>query len=302
MKSQPVIYPQPNGQPEAPTAVEHSFPRAKPGSKPPVIHSDTRQCMPPPLNPERASKKRRQTHALLNKAQTLELNKAKKIYAAAVRCRAVLQLRGITDLFLAGLIRQIDLCRQKSSEAMQQTILKENYTAEERLAKKALVKSIAEIQSAAKQKYARSQPIMLQDYCIGKDLDSSRAALEQYSQNILEKLGGNPHVLRPPANHSPVASYAPALADPLPGITPEKVAALSTLRSKWMELQTFQANSQALATGLRAERDALVQAITDQRIEIQFAAEAEWPASEPASAGKRRAFLLQPTRPFSLAA
>jgi len=302
MKSPTFVYPHANGQPPAATGTEPSFARAKPGAKPPVIRSESKQHIPglAPVNPEGTGKRRRQSHALLNKAQTLELNKAKKIYTAALRCRSVLQLRGISDFFLAGLIRQIEFCRQKSSEAMQQTILKENYTAEERLAKKALVKSIAEIQSAAKQKYARSQPIMLQDYCIGKDLDSSRAALEQYSQNIIEKLGGNPNAVRASNNDSPAAASAPA--DPLPGITPEKVAALRALRSKWMDLQTFQANSQALATGLRAERDALVQSITDQRIEIQFAAEAEWPASEAASAGKRRAFLLQPTRPFSLAA
>ena len=69
-----------------------------------------------------------------------------------------------------------------------------------------------------------------------------------------------------------------------------------------MDNQSSQANSQALATSLRAERDALVQRVTDKRIQIQFAVEAEWPASEPASAGKRRVFLLQPARPFSLAA
>jgi hypothetical protein len=143
---------------------------------------------------------------------------------------------------------------------------------------------------------------LLQDYCIGKDLDASRASLEQYSQNILDKLGGNPNASRPCViNGSATLPFSSAV-DPLPGITPEKVAALSALRSKWMDLQTCQANSQALATSLRAERDSLVQGITDQRIEIQFAAEAEWPASEPSSAGKRRAFLLQPSRPFSLAA
>ena len=134
----------------------------------------------------------------------------------------------------------------------------------------------------------------------GADDSQFRTGAVVSHYRIIEKLGGNPNAVRAYNNDSPVAASAPA--DPLPGITPEKVATLRALRSKWMELQTFQANSQALATGLRAERDALVQSITDQRIEIQFAAEAEWPASEAASAGKRRAFLLQPTRPFSLAA
>src|SRR5438270_3298545 len=146
----------------------------------------------PSTLPPATKKKRRQGHALFNKAQVEELNKAKKICAAAFseKYRAALQARGITESFVSALATHIDLCRQKSSEAMQQTILKENYTAEEGEAKKALLKSIAEIQSAAKQKYARSNPVMLQDFCIGKDVDASRAALEQYSQNILEKLGG----------------------------------------------------------------------------------------------------------------
>ena len=115
MKSPTFVYPHANGQPQAATATEPSFARAKPGAKPPVIGSDANQRIPglAPVNPEAAGRKRRQSHALLNKAQTLELNKAKKIYTAALRCRAVLQLRGISDFFLAGLIRQIEFCRQK---------------------------------------------------------------------------------------------------------------------------------------------------------------------------------------------
>ena len=250
--------------------------------------------MPPP-------KTRRHPHALLNQAQARELHKARQICTAALhdQYRPALESRGITEAFVAGLGAHIDRCRQKSSEAMQQSLLKDNYLANERLAKKALVKSLAEIQSAAKQKYARSHPIMLQDYCVGKDLDASRAALERYSQTILEKLGGNSDLCH--GGYLSISSN-PGSADTLPGITLEKVAALSVLRSKWMELHLRQAQSQNLATSLRAERDALVQAITDLRIQIQFAAEAEWPASEPASAEKRRAFLLQPKRPFSLAA
>ena len=252
---------------------------------------------PPPI---RNLKRRRHGHALLNKHQAQELNKAKKICAAALngKHRDALQARGISENFLAGLASKIELCLQKSSEAMQQTILKENYTTAEGLAKKTLLKAVTEIQAAAKQKYARTKPVMLADYCIGKDLDANRAALEQYSQNILERLGGNWR-----GDPSPCTGSAPLVsADTLPGITLEKVAALGALRAKWIEAHSNQTNSQALATGLRAERDALVQAVTDKRIQIQFAAEAEWPASDPASASRRPAFLLQPSRPFSLAA
>ncbi len=258
---------------------------------------------PPPASGALAPKKRRQGHALFNQHQSQELNKAKKICAAALggKHRAALQARGITEAFIAGLAADIGLCQQKSSEAMQQTILKESFTAVEGQAKKALLKSMTEIQSAAKQKYARSKPVMLQDYCVGKDLDASRAALEQYSQNILQKLGGEPPRITSDSSRSESATGT-IPPDALPGITSEKVTLLSALRSKWLDTQASQANSQALATSLRTERDRLIQTITDKRIQIQFAAEAEWPAREPANAGQRRAFHLQANRPFSLAA
>ena len=256
-----------------------------------------------PLPLMQGLKKRRSAHVLLHQAQARELTKASKICSAALRIshRAPLEARGITRAVVDKLLSDIDSCRQRSLEAFQQTLLKESHTAEEGLAKKALLKALIETQSAAKQKYARTDPGRLHDYCVGKDLDASRASLEQYSQVILEKLGG----ALEPSNPSPdpvAPGPSPVAADTLPGITPEKVAALNRLRRRWMEIQAEQAQTQMLATRLRAERDALVQVITDQRIQIQFAAEAEWPPSEPASAGRRRAFLLQPNRPFSLAA
>src|SRR5438309_11895850 len=112
----------------------------------------------PPPSTTNSTRKRRQGHALFNQAQGQELNKAKKICAAALspRYRAALEARGITEPFVAGLDGYIDFCRQKSSEAMQQTILKESFTGEERLAKKAMLNAVAEIQSAANQTYACS--------------------------------------------------------------------------------------------------------------------------------------------------
>src|SRR5438874_13284023 len=72
-----------------------------------------------PASPARRSiRKRRPGHALFNKHQAEELNKAKKICNAASshKHRAALQARGITDVFLAGLADDIGFCRQKSSE------------------------------------------------------------------------------------------------------------------------------------------------------------------------------------------
>src|SRR5260221_2700191 len=134
---------------------------------------------PPPASGARAPKKRRQGHALFNQHQSQELNKAKKICAAALggKHRAALQARGITEAFIAGLAADIGLCQQKSSEAMQQTILKESFTAVEGQAKKALLKSLTGIQYAAKKKKAPSQPVKLPGYCVGRKLCSSRDPL-----------------------------------------------------------------------------------------------------------------------------
>src|SRR5260221_7352363 len=108
---------------------------------------------PPPASGARAPKKRRQGHALFNQHQSQELNKAKKICAAALggKHRAALQARGITEAFIAGLAADIGLCQQKSSEAMQQTILKESFTAVEGQAQKELPQTKTQTQTSAKQ-------------------------------------------------------------------------------------------------------------------------------------------------------
>jgi hypothetical protein len=50
------------------------------------------------------------------------------------------------------------------------------------------------------------------------------------------------------------------------------------------------------------ERDAIqsaVQSVTDRRVQVQYAADAEWPASNKANAPIRREFQLPPDSPFS---
>jgi hypothetical protein len=235
-----------------------------------------------PTAPSAASKKRGQPQAALNQAQVKQLTKAQEICASARQADYLERLteRGITENFLQKLEEDIAACRQKSAEAMQNTILRRQCTVKEGEAKRALLRALTEIQTAAKQKYARANPVALRDYHIGKSLSANRAALEQYSQNIIDKLAD----------------------DDLPGITAKKEAALGKLRADWIAARTEKAACQTRATTLRAERDALVESITDLRIQVQLAAEAQWPSSDLANGGIRRAFLLQPARPFSIAA
>ena len=49
----------------------------------------------------------------------------------------------------------------------------------------------------------------------------------------------------------------------------------------------------------QAARGAMILEINDRRMEIQFAADAEWPYTNPLNATARAAFHLPRSRPFS---
>jgi hypothetical protein len=57
-------------------------------------------------------------------------------------------------------------------------------------------------------------------------------------------------------------------------------------------------SQQSDATTRRKQRDAQVQSITDRRLTIQFAADAEWPYTVDANAGIRGEFFLPLSQPF----
>jgi hypothetical protein len=48
----------------------------------------------------------------------------------------------------------------------------------------------------------------------------------------------------------------------------------------------------------RATLEAAVKSVIARRREIQFAADAKWPPSDPANAGTRREFRLSPDKPM----
>jgi hypothetical protein len=91
-------------------------------------------------------------------------------------------------------------------------------------------------------------------------------------------------------------------AEALPGVTAEKISAIGSLRSGWISARAAQGTAQAQAASLHAERDTLLRAIAERRLQIQSAAEAAWPADGPANAETRRAFLLPPARACKAAA
>ena len=249
----------------------------------------TLPCHPPLLEPPITKKKGTplcptpprpapQQRGALNKAQLDELTKAEQIARAAQKTAyaAALLLRDILAAFVTLLLTDIAAARKKAADALQSTSGKESATVSEATAQKSLLIAMQEVQAAARQKYARTDPPKLQDYFVGSRLDESRALLEEYSAAVIEKLG----------------------TDTLPGITPAKVTALGTLRTAYVNADDTQGGAQSDATTERGDLVPMLKSITDRRMTIQFAADAEWPYTEDANHDVRKEFKLPNNQPF----
>ena len=171
-----------------------------------------------------------------------------------------------------------------ASQAAQGTTGKQGVTANESVLQDDLINKIQEVQKRARQKYAATDPSQLPGYAIGQPFYSSRSVLEQTGANLLRKLNGDP------------AAVPPVPADVLPGITPAKIAALQTALADYQDVQGDQTGAQSSATTARRQLEAAVSGIMAERREIQFAADAEWPHTDPANAGIRVEFQLPPDR------
>jgi len=241
-----------------------------------------------PSPPSAASKETGEKSAPLNPLHFRELARTQQICNAARQPAnlAALEDCGINQSFLDRLLDDVTLCRRKCIDALQHITVMANHCRQATESKRALLAALAEVEAAAKRKYARSARAALRDFCVGQNLGSRQAALEQFSQRLVERLMGTPSVA----------------AEALPGVTPEKVSAIGSLRSGWMSARAAQGAAQTQAASLQAERDTLLHAIAERRLKIQSAAEAAWPSDDPANAETRRAFLLQPARPFKVAA
>ncbi len=233
----------------------------------------------PTSEPSPDPKKKRRAPSALNQAQVEAVTKAEQVCLAGQKPAhaAKLAARDISAEFVEQILTDIVAARDTSAGARQSTTGKTTAGVTEDEAEKDLLKALQEVQAAAKQKYSRTTPTMLKDYAVGERLNASRPILEQLSQAIINKLG----------------------SDTLPGITPVKVTNLKTLRKAYMDANVVQGGQQQEATGGRKTLAAQVQSITDRRIQIQYAAEAEWPHTDQANAGIRRAFFLPVNKPFN---
>jgi hypothetical protein len=124
--------------------------------------------------------------------------------------------------------------------------------------------------------YARSHRLALADYFIGKKLNGSRPNRLQFSPTILNRLA----------------------SDELPGFTTTKIKGLGTLRQKWVAATGTQAEAKSAALDAHAELQTLPKGVTDRRLAIPLAADAEWSHSDEEHGGVQQEFALRKKRPL----
>ena len=227
------------------------------------------------------------TPSLLNEAQLASLTKSEEICRIALKADYLLALvtledgeePGEDDVSEAAITAVLTLCesaRGKGSAAVSATGRKQQSTAEEEMAERALVALVRECQARARQKHFSKNPDALAEYGIGLKISSSRAQLEGWGQTIYDKTA----------------------TDKLPKVTDTKRAALKAALQTYKDTQTGQTGAIGEASGTRIDRNSLVEQATERRMWLQFAADAEWPHTDPANTPIRREFQLPATRAF----
>lgn len=182
------------------------------------------------------------------------------------------KITALTDAIVAA--------RKLTGQAVQGTSGKRIITHTEEDLKKVLLKRIHYVQARARQKYDSTEPGRLTEYGIGQHISNSRSLLEQAAENILLKLSGDP------------AAVPPVPPDVLPGMPADRITGLKAALADYKGVQGDQTGAQGDATKFRSLVEAAVADIIAKRREIQFAADAEWPHTDPANAGIRAEFKL----------
>lgn len=214
----------------------------------------------------------------LNQEQTVAVGKAEKVAKAAklVAYKDKLAARRIAEAFVQQLLNDIKTARTLGSSAVSQDSKSKSATQSETGLTNQLLAGLAEIQSAARQEFYDDDPTRLKAFYSGVDLHTSRELLTTMAQGILKEAGE---------------------AD-LPGITTDKLTALGEIFEEWQTSDDTQGSAQTDSALTRQERDELVASIEKRRRKIQFAADAEWPYTDPKNALIRKKFQLPADRPF----
>ena len=245
-----------------------------------------------------------QTPSTFNQAQLDDLQTAEHIVQSARTepFKTTLAAREITTAVVDALATLCFTARQRTAKVVREETAAEVLTLQATGVERDLVILLQDIQAAAKQKYARTQPLRLQDYFIGQRLNPNEATLHQNAFSIADLLT--------PQTGTDLATAR----DRLPGITLAKINSLRAFISLPPVGSASSSSSTASSSssssgggGLippdtvadRAERDLLIGEINDRRMEIQFAADGAYPYTDTRNEEARHAFQLPLSRPFS---
>lgn len=189
-----------------------------------------------------------------------------------------LATRDVTAATADALHALIATARTLSSEAVQVSTDSQTATRTESAERTEVLVRIAEVQAAARQKYALTAPERLAQFGIGARLRSlGFVKLVGVVESILSTLA----------------------TEALPGITPARVQALQDAIAAYRTADATQTTRRSTASTLRSQRDATLKQIKAARQTIQFAADGAWPYTDPTSAAARAAFLLPASKPFT---
>ena len=224
--------------------------------------------------------KPKRSPSLINQAQARALTRAEFVGLAAKKdaYAPALAARDIDETAVDALLEEVGAGRDKAAEAVINTTAHREATAAEKTNAKKLEAGLREVQKAAKQKYARTNRIALADYLIGEKLNGSRSNLSSTSRTIITRV----------------------VSDKLPGFTSAKVKALAAQRQTWIEAQQTQTEAETASLNSRAELKTLLISVTDRRIAVQLAADAEWSHADEANAATRKEFSLPAKRPLKV--
>lgn len=223
--------------------------------------------------------KKRMTPLLWNKVALDEFDTAERV-ANAVKNPSyapALAARDVTEAQADALLAKITTARGFADDAVQTSTEGLVSTRTESVERTALMAAVREVQASARQKHAATHPEKLRDYAIGVRLGSlGFARLTGVVEAIYNKTGD----------------------EALPGITAAKRDALHAALETYKSADTSQGAKRSKASVLRTQRDEALKEIKAMRRTLQFAAEAQWPSTNPESKAAREAFQLPSGKPF----
>ncbi len=252
-----------------------------------------------PENPESSSsssssasseeeKKPRKSPGPFNQAKLDEVERTRDIIAAYRKPefkQILIDKRDVLEADVNTLETTVNLAENKITGGHAATVAKEQLTAEEGIAKAALLAGIATTQRGALRTFRSDQRARLEDYFIGEDLDTNLPRLKTIAIAILAKLQPGPNNTPPP--------------DVLRGVKAPDIQALADALGVLTAKDNEQGAAQVIAREERRTADELLADIVAGRLDIQLAADQEWPWKTREHDLIRAQFKLPLTRPMT---